>query len=243
MRERYKVGDITSGGDTISHIFGCKDNEIVFENSEGKLRWETTCEQGIYSKAVNKFNYLYGKIPSDIPKNINDSIINDLAFALHHSFCGDSIDNVDSFFEGIEKRVLSVLSPNQAKLWLVLYSLISSITLVLILFTTYNTVEFNHRDVLLCGGAGVLGGALSLMQRNTNISINLEDGKSYIFLQAAFVPVLAMLSGFCLYLLSYSDLALGFAKDNIFNLLTLSIISGVSERFVPDLFKNATKSF
>ena len=241
MAESFKIGDTTSSGYKIDHIHGLVGNEIVFRDTSGRTRWETNCESETYSKSVTKFNYLHGKIPSDLPEKIEASIKSELAASLHHAFIGNNIEGVNTSFEVVENRILSILSPNQAKLWLILYCLISSVTLLLVLFGVHQFIKPSLQAITLCAGAGVLGGTLSLMQRNTHISINLEDGKPYIFMQAAFIPILGMLSGICLCFLSRSDLAFSFAKDNIYNLITLSVISGFSERYVPDLFQKIGK--
>ncbi len=242
MSENYKIGDATPSGQEIAHIYGCQGKNIVFKTPEGLIRWSFTCDKDIYSKATNKYNHLDGKIPSTLPESIKKSIISQLAISLYNSLAADSTDNIDTSFENVEHRINSTLSPNQAKLWLILYCLFSSVVLFIILYLASRLLPQSGIYIMLCAGAGILGSALSLMQRNTKITINLEDGKQYIFLQAAFIPVLGMLSGLCLYLLSNSDLAFSFAKENIFNLLILSIIAGFSERFIPDLFKNTTQN-
>lgn len=239
--EKYKVGDTTSGGETISHIFGCNEIAIVFYNSDDLLRWETTCENNIFSTAVDKFYSLDSQIPSTLPEEIKMPIETELASALHHAFSCEKPDEIDKFFQNVEKRISLLLSPNQAKLWLVLYGLSSSVAIILLLLFISRISSSLHLNLFLCGGAGVLGSTISLMQRNTKVSINLEDGKGYIFLQAAFIPILGLFSGLCLYLLSNSDLAFSFAKNNIYNLMSLSIVAGFSERYIPDLFQKVSK--
>lgn len=236
----YRIGYVTDAGDEISHIFGHQGDTIVFENTKGQLRWCAVCDNEIYIKSTNKYNYLSGKIPSTLPENLKNSITSDLAIALHNSFISGDPNNVDVFFKQVEERISSILSPNQAKLWLILFSLLSSVILILFLFRIFIMLDQNDSSIVLCSGAGVLGSLMSLMQRNSNITINLEDGKPYIFMQASFIPLLGLFSGLCLYFLSNSDLAFSFAKENVFNLLVLSVVAGFSERFVPDLFNSAS---
>lgn len=241
MIKIYKVGDSTSTGETISHIYGISERSIVFNNAEGLLRWEATGDQKIFSKAVDKYYYLLGNIPSTLPQETIEPIENELASALHHAFSCEQDGEIEHVFKSVEERISLLLSPNQAKLWLVLYGLISSVFILVLLFAISKIAETIPTSVFLCGGAGVLGSTLSLMQRNTKVSINLEDGKVYIFLQATFVSILGLLSGFCLFLLSNSDLAFSFAKENVFNLMSLSVVSGFSERYIPDLFEKVSK--
>ncbi len=237
MTKTYKIGDITKHGDEIVEILACQNKHIIFKNQTGNLKWSTDCDDETISRTTRNVHEISKKIPSNLPKNITESIQSELGTAMLLSFICSDIEEIDDYFKHLDQRVSNLLSPDQAKLWLVLFNLTATILLTLVLFIFSYISEFNLTTVIFCGLSGILGSTFSLMQRNTNISINLEHGKGYIFLQAAYISVLGMLSGFCLYLLSRSELAFSFASDNNFNLYTLSIISGFSERFIPDLFQ------
>ncbi len=240
MIDDYKTGGVDKDGEEITYVYGKNNNIVVFECACGDIRWEfNKIERDINLKVSAKYHYLRGKIPSTLPETLRRSVVSELANAMFNALNVKDSNDVDGAFEHIQKRITLILSPNQAKLWLILYSLFSSFTLVILLSVLSSQFELD-RFIALCAGAGVLGSMLSFMQRNSQITVNLEEGRSYIFLQAAFIPILGMLSGVCLFVLSNSDLAFSFAKDNIFNLLVLSIFSGFSERYVPDLFKNVS---
>ena len=95
-------------------------------------------------------------------------------------------------------------------------------------------------ELLLCLGSGATGALFSLLSRNSSVEVNLQDGKIYIVIQAFTITLTGLISGLILFSFANSDLAFSFAKDNVYNLIVLSIIAGFSERFIPDLFAKTT---
>lgn len=241
MIDDYKTGALDKDGEEITYVYGKNNNIVVFECACGDIRWEfNKIERDVNLKVSAKYHYLRGKIPSTLPDTLRHSVVSELANALFNALNVKDSNDIDDAFEHIQKRISLILSPNQAKLWLILYCLLSSVGIIAFLGFLSWQLAFNSDFILLCASAGILGSVLSLMQRNSKVTVNLEDGRGYIFLQATFIPILGMMSGICLFVLSNSDLAFSFAKDNIFNLLVLSIISGFTERYIPDLFKNVS---
>lgn len=230
----YKVGDNSDNGDVIAHIYGKSSKLIVFKCHNQLIKWEYCGDNDtLYSDATGEFEALRVSIPVDTPDSIKQSIVHQLALSLYNAI---NDGDAKKAFEKVNERIASLLTPNQAKLRLILFSLMCTTILGCVLLTVYYFWNDPHRFFLATGGAGILGAMFSLLQRNTEVRIPQDNGDFYIFLQALFTCILGLLSGLFVYLFSKSDFPLAVSGENVYSILIISIIAGFSERLIPDLF-------
>lgn len=230
----YKVGETSDNGDVIAHIYGKSSELIVFRCDKQLIKWEYCGDNDtLYSAATGEFEALRVSIPVDTPDKIKQSIVHQLALSLYNAI---NDGDAKKAFEKVNERIASLLTPNQAKLRLILFSLMCTTILGILLLTIYYFWSDPHRLLFATGGAGILGAMFSLLQRNTEVKIPQDNGDFYIFLQALFTCVLGLLSGMFIYLFSKSDFPLAVSGENVYSILIISIIAGFSERLIPDLF-------
>jgi hypothetical protein len=166
-------------------------------------------------------------------------LINNLALSLYNAI---QTGDIDSSFKAIRERIGTLLTPNQAKLRLILFSLLSACFMGSCLLLLFISTTWSHNIVFVASGAGIIGAVFSLMQRNRKVEIPQDNGDFYIFLQAFFVCVLGAIAGGMIYIIANSSVITLVTDENIYNLLLFSIVAGFSERTVPDLFNGISNA-
>ncbi|EWH05811.1 hypothetical protein AT00_15465 [Pseudoalteromonas lipolytica SCSIO 04301] len=153
-----------------------------------------------------------------------------------------TIEECDRLFIDIEKRIKEIKTPDKIKSHFILSALIFTIISSFLMVTAYNLSDSSFKYVFLCIAGGSVGALFSILQRNNEVVFNNQIKIEYIYFQATFTVLLGSISGGIIYLLSMSDLALTFANKNIYSLVLISIVSGFSERMIPELFGKIEKS-
>lgn len=238
---KYMVGHKCPSGHVIEHIYGRSNHLMVYRTDQGSIRWEYIgSNDTILSKAANNFETLATQLPFEIQANIKDSVKHQLAMSLYNAVI---LENVEDAFEKVSKRIAALLTANQAKLRLILFSLICTSLIGAVMAIIYGNFSWPHKFVIATSGAGMLGSMFSLLQRNRNVRIPQDNGNFYIFLQAFFICVLGALSGLVVFLLTKSDIPIPVTKGNSYSVLIFAMCAGSLERLIPDFFDGlATKS-
>ncbi|MCG9736066.1 hypothetical protein L1D51_19050, partial [Pseudoalteromonas shioyasakiensis] len=118
----------------------------------------------------------------------------------------------------------------------ILATLVFSLFLSSLMVLAYYITDMDFKYIFICVAGGTVGAVFSILQRNNEISFDSQIPNKYIYLQASFTVMLGSISGGLVYIMSMSDLALTFANKNIYSLVLISIVSGFSERMIPELF-------
>lgn len=231
----YSVGCTTHNGLKIEHIFGKSEILIVFLCDNKRVHWEFDGDDddGIFSNATAEYEALRSSLPMELLESSKNSLINHLASSLYVAI---NTGDVEQAFCAVKKRIAALLTPNQAKLRLILYCLLSACVLGVGLLALFNFIDWYHKLVFAAAGGGLIGAVFSLMQRNREVKIPQDNGDFYIFLQAFFVCVLGGIAGGMIYIIANSTVINMISNNNIYDLLLFSIFAGFSERMVPDLF-------
>jgi|GEM_PF-1903227 len=120
----YKIGESCPSGHVIEYIYGKSDELMVYSTEKGAICWEYIGEnEPSFSQATNLFETLASKIPYEIPQNVRESIKHQLAMSLFNSMASK---NCEEAYSIVSKRIDDLFTPNQAKLRLILFSLIVS---------------------------------------------------------------------------------------------------------------------
>lgn len=235
----YKHGDKSISGEVIDVIYCASTNCIVFKTERGTTAWEYFDLDGqIADRAAVKFNELHEYFDVSNNENVLTSLCNVFFSALN----ANSIEECDSLYVDIEKRIKNIKTPYQIKSIYILFSLIFTVFVSTSMIAVYFLTNANFKYIFICTAGGAVGALFSILQRNNEIKFDSQIPNLYIYLQASFTVMLGSISGGIVYLLSMSDLALTFANKNIYSLVLLSIISGFSERMIPELFGKIEKS-
>lgn len=239
--KQYKKGDETSSGIIIEKIINYSPTAQVYLREDGEIGYEFESLVPVVSSALDKYDEINSHISSELPQDLLIKTKCSLGAALFHASFAKTPEDTFKCFDSIESRVKNIKTPNQAKTILVLFNLLFTFLVLFFSIMAYIYYTPSYGIVFLCVGSGSFGALFSILQRNSEITLNLTGGIKYTILQAGFITILGGMSGCVIYLVSMSDLAFSFASDNTFTLVTLAIIAGFSERLIPDLFEKIEK--
>ncbi|MCO7209091.1 hypothetical protein [Pseudoalteromonas sp. CnMc7-37] len=232
-KTQYKNGDKSLCGEIIKTIYCSSTNCIVFKTGRGTTSWEYHVNnEEIEHRAVLKFSQLL----NDLDSNPHEGVLSGLCNVFLAALNTNTIEECDKCFADIEKRIKNLKTPYQIKSIYILFTFIFTIFLSTVLIGTYYLLDVSFKLLFLSIAGGAVGALFSILQRNNEIKFDSQIDNKYIYLQASFTVMLGSISGGTIYLLSMSDLALSFASKNVHSLIILSIVSGFSERMVPELF-------
>lgn len=240
--KEYKIGETTSTGVKVKSIIASNAIAIVFFNENNEVNSEISEISFDIGKVMHKHDELRFKISDELPPKVMHALLFGLGKALFHAVNSDNIEDALNNFNGIENRISNVITPNQAKSILILCNIFFSLAVIAICLVLFRENTSPNGAIFLCLSMGAFGALFSLLQRNSVIELNLTGGYKYIVLQSIFICVLGSMSGSVMYLLIKSGIAFSFAENNIFSMSIFSIISGFSERLVPDLFSSIEKT-
>ena len=238
MKEVYAVGDKCETGEEISHIYGQTRSIAIFaviKDEEKGIRWEINDSPFFDDTIFKIYHRLANSVPSEVEKKARWSLHEELAAALFNALTSTNKDDSLKSFEHITRKIKNLRTPNQNRLYFFGF-VISSATLMLLLMLFLLLLDFINEQIILCAICGIIGAVLSTLQRATNFNIADDEKIIFIAFQAFVINIVGLLSGISIYIVSNSDIAFSFAKDNIYNLMTVSLVAGFAERYIPDLF-------
>jgi len=91
--------------------------------------------------------------------------------------------------------------------------------------------------VIVGGLGGSIGGVISVLQRSNSIDVDYNWDARYILMQGAARIALGTLFGMFTVFACAADFIAGFAKEDPTSLIVLSVVGGISERFVPEIVR------
>lgn len=240
MREFYSVGDKGSAGEEITEIFGDTGNIAIFRTAKG-IRWEIRSGPEFSDVVFERYHRLLNSLPSSCSKITSKSVHDQLCASLFNSLTSSSQEKATQAFEHVEDRISSIRTPNQTRLYF--FSLLILVSLIFSgLIGTFIDIENAiNKSIALCAICGVIGSVLSTLQRSTKFEIADDEEIKFIAFQAVIISVVGLLSGVAIYIVANSGIAFSFAKNDMYNLMTISLVSGFAERFIPDLFSQIGK--
>jgi len=231
----YKVGDKQNGLEVIQILHSTENSAVVI--LEGNFtHFEFKNLPFDESQILSKFHYLGSKLPKDLPKRLLNNLRISLAGALSSALLSNDIEMALTHFESVEKRIGRAKTTKQAKAVLIISCFVASLLMSVALLVFYTIDFWDNKLIFLSMSAGVLGSFFSLLSRNTKVHINHSGLPVYTFIQAGTIAITGALSGIIIYIFCYSNIAFGFAQENAYALLAVSVTAGFSERLIPDLF-------
>lgn len=229
-------------GQPIVDVISQSTNAIVALSLSGGLVFEYSAALPNSEKITNKFHSLDSKLSRNLPDSLFKTLQRELGAALYSALLSENVDAAMSCFVSIEERIAKVKEPEQAKAILVVSSLATSAIILTVLLTLKHANIFQAGEIYLCMSAGLCGSLFSLLNRNKAVHLNLLGGCQFIVIQSLTISITGCISGVIVYVASKSNIAFGFASSDLYTLLTLCIVSGFSERLIPDLFGKIDES-
>lgn len=239
----YKNGDITKiTGAKIKQIIYRDKKIIVFLNEGGEVSHEYA---GIspynFSAVLSKMFELSTLISlKELPEPLGKCLRLDLGIALYGALIQNSEKNGLEKFKSIEEKINSIRASEETKIINAIFLILISsffISIQLYLFRC-EILATSLNNIILCSSAGCFGSLLSVIHRNSKKKFNALFKKRYIIGNSIITALLGIFFGALIFIISHSNVALGFASENLYSLIVFSVIGGFSERFIPDLFKS-----
>ena len=237
--KHYEIGHECENGEKIKNILGRNPNLIVFITEGKELRYETSNKFSDKKTNIIKVYHSYSsKIRMSVPDSHKENAYIYLGHALYSAFLSDDEEPM-SLFNDVENYIFTS-SKEKAKIFYLLSGLVSSIIIsLIIILTRYFILTNNDYEYLniffIASFCGVWGALISIFQRSKNFSLDPFTSIFYISFQSTTIIVLGLIFG-CLFILAYkAKLILGILDGNIYTIELFSVLSGFSERFIPEL--------
>lgn len=183
--------------------------------------------------AVAEFNQLLSFSTSTLSKKDQRLVNPQLAHSLSIAFNSQENEDVLRGFKKVE-NFINIRANSNTHFWYIFYNsvLFFLICIVLLLLYFYSDIS----KVFVVGAAGGLVGAfLSILTRIDQLALDILAPFRNVFLQGYSRLLVGIISGLFIIVASRSNLILGTYSESIYSLVVFCLISGFSERFVPDL--------
>lgn len=239
--EDYQEGGRSAAtGGVIGRLIRKNSDAIVYFNEGGSLVYEFDDKKvgNDLSFVREKFSELDSKVPTDASEDFISSLRYEIGCALFAALCSTEKDSANACFDAISEKLERVKSLDAAKLLYVGNAVAIAAVLLIVTISLYVGYSSNHAifsQIVLCVGCGITGSLFSSLQRKWTRDINLLSPNWIYSAQAGVQLLSGAISGLVVFLASQADIALGFAKDDIYSLLFFCIVSGFSERYSPNL--------
>lgn len=238
IKDHFKpVCDFIKNHAAIDQLYLQTSESTVYRTKKNTVSFRHSNLKHFLQPAVTEFNRVQNQVKVCLGKN-HPKIANILGTCLAVSFSLDPKDNVLKYFKNsykhIEQIIDSILRFRQLT-----YSFLFGLVLTCVFLLLYIPAGFNiiDQDIMIGATGGIIGGLISLIQRNRTFRIDPFVPPTHIIFHAFIRMVLACLFGILVILISKSDLVLGIFKYNSLIQFLLSIFGGICERIVPDSLK------
>lgn len=232
----YHDGDVCHGRSIINILCQNTENIVFFSDDENIVYFHNELAEGINIRDITDiYRDLIAKIPIDAPVEYIKIVKKSIGASLFNALNSENKKDIKKSFKRAKRLVKNLHNSYQAKLYFISSEIIyTSIIGILFYFQLYPW-RFSY-NFILCGVLGSVGTLFSLLQRNQDINICLFSPKRMIFLESFIRSISGFLGGLIIFIVIKSNLILGLVKGNEYAMYTLSLISGFSERFIPEIF-------
>lgn len=235
-----RLGSKDLDGHTIKAVFGPHRHMVVYV-TDGGIKWHYNQLPERLRPAVGEFEALKHLARSALPPKLQERAEELLAAALYKALLTPEKQNPKSAFKTV-KDYIRRKSTERARLYYVLLSLGLAILFAgAACVFTYAAESADVKSVATGVAAGVLGAAISIIQRGWRLPVDPLDSVYHFGAQGFVRVVLGGVFGAVFVALSQANLAFGTIANNRWALFGLAVAAGVSERFVPDLLERSAR--
>lgn len=241
---KYKIGGKDKNGYEIKTIVGRTKKSIVYLcDTESKLKcsWDFDLE-GV-EEILAKVQAIKTQIKTVLPKKQHYVALNLLATSLFSALEDNNKNDLDSYFQEIRDYLSTKTHENLHFVYLITAILCSGLSFLPTAFCYYFTIKSTVWYQLSLGaGFGGLGALISIFQRFNQIPLEKYSSRNYIILKSFSRVSIGLIFGTIFILLIKAKIIFEFINGNVYLVCIFSIISGLNERFVPDILDNIEKS-
>lgn len=263
QRERlnsYIVGQKDRVGDVITHIYVLGDEYVIYDYDNGdgrnilRVQLDTEIEEdpnnlcGNFDKIKKNFNEFKGVVH----KADNQEFVKSVAAQAISLGIKGGLQSAELIFEDIITRINKEHSDSiKCKLayliscmtWLILTSVLG---VLVYLFRTseFITTNIGLLNAFFCCLFAGFGGFISVTRKLYKLIIEKDVKFSVYIIYGIERMIIANLSGLVAYVLIKCGIALSFVNDlsnPLYAYMAISIISGFSENYIPDLLVKIEK--
>lgn len=210
---------------------------VIYIKSNGGIEWWHRNLPDRLKPVINEWNRLdsiiYTSLPIRYQKDSSLRLAATLASALRNETGQDIIKDFEDVKTYILNRVVSHLRFEYFKTSLIIVASILSLALIILPF-----IEGAIFELAIGGISGIIGAFVSTLQRANKMDIDPMSTTRDILLQGCTRLIVGFIFGLFVVCLSKSKVGLGTISDNIYALAVFAMISGVSERVMPDTIEN-----
>ena len=234
-----KIGEACETGQIVKFVLGSSSKAAVYTTEDNCLRWKYRANGGDVPEdltpAVHEFDTIMADIKRNLPKSVKQEAYVRLGKSLFVALNGNQYtekvyDDIRSFVERLARQ--------KARTLYVGMCIVVAIAISVIAFIVAQFLDSDKFIPYLYGGAfGAIGACISVMHRTNASDMDWRLSNIDLALQAVTRILLGYLFGVFFVMACMGDLVLGAIKSNMVALFVFSIISGFSERFIPELIQ------
>ncbi|PFC90952.1 hypothetical protein CN272_02460 [Bacillus anthracis] len=220
----------------VEKIISWGPNFQIYKTSNGGVSYWYKKLPDYLKPAVAEFDQLSSYAKVTLTKKDKKLVTPQMAFALSIAFNSKEDEDVLRGFKKVDEFI-NTRAISNAHFWYIFYNsiLFFLMTSLALLFYFY----FDINKVFVIGSVGGLVGAfLSTLIRIDKLSFDILAPFRNVILQGYSRLLVGSISGLFIIVASRSNLILGTYSNSLYSLAVFSIISGFSERFVPDLISS-----
>ncbi len=235
---RLRVGGECTTGQIVASILGQSTKVTVFTTTDNHLRWRYHENHGDlpddYIAIVSDFDSLMTEIRTYVPEHNRPEAYMLLGKALFGAINSTVLKSSAHYFDHV-RHFISQLSTQRARFIYIMCALGVAVCAIAILlgvgyFWFSKSVVYFYGAVF--GGAGA---AVSVMQRSKDLELDNRLPTPSICMQASIRILLGSVFGVIFIFASKANLLMGTISTDLHSLCVFSLVSGFSERFIPDL--------
>ncbi|MEE6185089.1 hypothetical protein [Bacillus pretiosus] len=211
-------------------------NFEIYKTSNGKVSYWYNKLPDYLKPAIAEYNQLLNYAEVTLSKKDKTIVYPQIALALSTAFYSKEDEDVLRGFKKVEEFI-NVRTISNAHFWYVFYNSILFSLMIFLALLFYFYANFNKVFIVGCVG-GLIGAFLSTLTRIDKLSFDILAPFRNVILQGYSRLLVGSICGLFVIIASQSNLILGTYSNNVYSLALFSIISGFSERFVPDLISS-----
>lgn len=238
---QYRPGEKDIHGLDIVGIYGARADFAVYSTEQTGIRWQHDNLNDGLRDVIHEFHRLLSTwsviASSKVDRRRFDSL---LGASMVAAFKSDAKEPAKSYFaiadRYIETRIREKVRFNFSLASLGVAIILSSLLGGLFFYLKSCCESALWEELCLAGLGGVIGAAISVLRRSSDLSLETFVSAKSLRLQGAFRVLLGLLFGIVAFTANKSNIAFGLV-ENVYAVFLLTLAAGFSEQLVPDLIE------
>ncbi len=240
---KYNVGDTAPGGMVIDRIYGQTESVLVYRTRSNSVAYwaDTNTLSSKDREVLRKYDDLSARVFAVLPKWQWNLFVNDLGSALFNGLTATDPAEARASFHDVETLIVQKTAKFLRFCYL-LSALVTAVVLGAVFFALYHWYPAEqHRIYALCIVFAMAGAMASAAVRSTSVELGSHELTASLVLRGSLRIVMGAVLAAFLVVACKANLILGMAATTHWSLLAFSFVSGISERFVPEMLSEVEK--